>query len=580
MCETRPDKMIFPILRAFFQHRQKSNFIYNENGRIRRPLVESLARGDEVRQEHSTIIPKFAMVKYTSGVFSGGKEQEYKILNDNEFLGFMMKRQNDTAWQQICHISAIICENDDSWKVFRFKFIFDDYYEDALFLEAKNYIKDLLDDYNLDLIKADREKGIAMMEIDPLKYVKYLSFKIVWFLEMALRIRLSKAMFEYSRDSKGNYWLYNCQNIQYRSSLDKNYDRFIYKKINLRDEEFKRVDLADVYNEKVYWDPKRRQEIESKRLQLHEIYENIKKEIDLDIYYEPPKCTKSDEVFARFHPDLNAKLSEALERTCDLDGFMKHLIQNYDPKEVKKKKLQVENEYMEYMKTQQPDDFPEENFLYGSQASGHTYGNYGSHKDLFHENQFNNKIEDDHQACYKASTFRIKSGVPPLKSLSYKDPYDKDKLQRKRILLGKLKGTDEFGQKKTTCYNKNSQNKWQQIQYWKSLKTLKQKHTPGSSTGGASHNITAVSYQGRLVGNQKPKNNLVVNSILSHGDDREWINRMDRASLKELAARQNKEKDFDMSQVMRNPLDFGYTAEQPKRPETSRMPVTSSTKPR
>jgi len=38
--------------------------------------------------------------------------------------------------------------------------------------------------------------------------------------------------------------------------------------------------------------------------------------------FEPPKETSSDEAFAVFHPEMNVKLSEALEGTCDVDNFL------------------------------------------------------------------------------------------------------------------------------------------------------------------------------------------------------------------------------------------------------------------
>jgi hypothetical protein len=84
---------------------------------------------------------------------------------------------------------------------------------------------------------------------------------------------------------------------------------------------------------------------------LHYLYEEIKKEIDLDIYYEPPKETKSDEVFAIFHPGLNVKLSDILEGTdgFDTQGFLGYLKTNYDPRELARKKIELDNEYLRDM---------------------------------------------------------------------------------------------------------------------------------------------------------------------------------------------------------------------------------------
>lgn len=91
--------------------------------------------------------------------------------------------------------------------------------------------------------------------------------------------------------------------------------------MELRDEKFAKEELEDVYNPRVYWDPLRKKQIDEKRQLLHYLYEQIKKDIDLDIYYVPPKETESDDVFSLFHPNMNVKLSEALEGNCDVEGF-------------------------------------------------------------------------------------------------------------------------------------------------------------------------------------------------------------------------------------------------------------------
>ena len=103
--------------------------------------------------------------------------------------------------------------------------------------------------------------------------------------------------------------------------------------------------------EKVLWDPIRAKETGHKKRMLHYLYEGIKREINLDIYYEPPKETKSDEVFAIFHPGLNVKLSDVLEGTGGVDskGFMNYLKANYDPKEIARKKLELDSEYIRDM---------------------------------------------------------------------------------------------------------------------------------------------------------------------------------------------------------------------------------------
>ena len=62
--EKSKERLIFSILNAFFQERRKYKFIYDENPTIRRPLTETLARGDKVENSQKfQNISKFAMMK-------------------------------------------------------------------------------------------------------------------------------------------------------------------------------------------------------------------------------------------------------------------------------------------------------------------------------------------------------------------------------------------------------------------------------------------------------------------------------------------------------------------------------------
>jgi hypothetical protein len=273
--EKRPERLLFPILSHTFQGRHKRKFIYNEESRTHKGLTEILARGDQVASgPQSLIVSKFAILKkghiekeaasernQYGNLSSTRKESNhadpndpelerspssyhmkqpaYQIMSSPDFLLRMMTRQNDSSWAHIKYISTVMLEDGENWKVYRFCFIFDEYYEDIdLFVKAKDYIKGLLDSWTAEEVEDDRIFCEELKADDELRYIQYTCFKIVWFHEMALMIRLSKALFEFSKDEKGNFWLFNASNIHHRSSLDKNYDRFVLKKVELKDEKF------------------------------------------------------------------------------------------------------------------------------------------------------------------------------------------------------------------------------------------------------------------------------------------------------------------------------------------------------
>lgn len=211
------------------------------------------------------------------------RKPEYEILSKGGFESKMMNtRQNDSSWQYIRYISSIMLDKEDIWMVYRFKFIYDEYcFDDKdLWQRAENYVKNLLDDYKYNNVIADRKFCDQLLREDKNLYVQYACFKIIRFHEIHCQIRIDKALFEFTQDEKENLWLFNVTNIHYRSSLEKTYDRFIVKKIELKDANYKKEALVDVYNEKVYWDPVRKKAIDEKRNMLHYLYEQIKKDID------------------------------------------------------------------------------------------------------------------------------------------------------------------------------------------------------------------------------------------------------------------------------------------------------------
>ena len=215
-----------------------------------------------------------------------------------------MSRRHDFAlWKQIENFTAILSEGHGKYDTYRFRYI-DVEHNNPLSERCKDYILQLLDDYRPEHVLADKHMQKESSKRNITECCLRQAYKFVWFHEIFRQQHISKALFIFVKFKPNHYYLLDARNIHYRKSDPRNIRRYYVQRLNLRDPEYEKRELAKIMSDAYMEDEAKNEQVNRKLKQLNEIYEQDKRDINLDLYKVEPKDTRSDEVFALFHPEL------------------------------------------------------------------------------------------------------------------------------------------------------------------------------------------------------------------------------------------------------------------------------------
>ena len=158
------------------------------------------------------------------------------------------------------------------------------------------------------------------------KYCLYLLYKIYHYLEMVHAVKILKMGGDFVRDETGLVWVVNISRVQFKNltinTKEDDKPRNLEQLIKLEDEKVSHE------LEKHFKDLERREAVKLINNIMQQHFENMKKNIGLDvveIYYEDDL---SDDVFARIHPDAPFKLSELLKSKLTYQEIKDFIIKN------------------------------------------------------------------------------------------------------------------------------------------------------------------------------------------------------------------------------------------------------------
>lgn len=240
----------------------------------------------------------------------------------------MSKRHDLTLWKKISNVTAILGERDGKYNIFRLRYDASKYSTHPLYEMAKEYVLKLMDDYKPSYAELDYKKQEYLARHSITDFCLYIVFKIAWFLEIFYERHIAKMQIMFIKFDQYRYYILDASNIHHCNSDPRNINRYFVEKINMRDEEFKNKHLSKVLEHAYQQDDIKMKTINAFQSKLHEIYEEAKRDINLDLYKEEPKDTRSDEAFALFHPQLdemNIKLTDITENhTVDMKSIKQY----------------------------------------------------------------------------------------------------------------------------------------------------------------------------------------------------------------------------------------------------------------
>ena len=312
----------------------------------------------------------------------------------------MSRRHDFVLWKQIENVTAILSEGHGKYDTFRFRYI-DTEHCNPLSDRCKDYVLQLLDDYRPEHVLADKHIQKESAKRNITECCLRQAYKFVWFHEIFRQQHISKALFIFVKFKPNHYYLLDARNIHYRRSDPRNIRRYYVQRLNLRDPEYEKRELAKVMSDAYMEDEQKNEQVSSRLKQLNEIYEQDKRDIDLDLYKVEPKDTRSDAAFALFHPelkDMNINLTDLTENnTVELAGVK------------------------EYFKS-----------LYGDPLSKKNLSPYFAKKPPSAVQGWNRTP----QTAYRINSANRSSTRHPLnKAEAYDNPFEKKKIERKRAML-------------------------------------------------------------------------------------------------------------------------------------------------
>lgn len=255
-------------------------------------------------------------------------------LSQQEFVENLMSRRHDFAmWRTISNVTAIFSEGGGKNDTFRLMYIDKEHQNTPLFEKCKDYILQLLDDYRPEHVLLDHSIQQECSKRNITEFCLRQAYKLAWFNEIYRKRHITKMLLVFVRFNSHRYYLLEARNIHHRESDPANIRRFFVEKIQIRDPEYQKQYLGKIMNDFYKEDEEKVERVEAKRKKLHEIYEQFKKDIDLDLYKKIPEDTRSDQAFALFHPklaDMNIKLTDLTEKgNVEVGGVIKYFKQVY-----------------------------------------------------------------------------------------------------------------------------------------------------------------------------------------------------------------------------------------------------------
>lgn len=256
----------------------------------------------------------------------------------------MSERNNFEMWKQITHFTAILSEHDNNIDEYRCRFIATEHENEPMFNHIKKYILTLYDNCTAEQILADREMQNAAAYSNPKTFCLMQIYKLYWFFEVFVGVHISKMLVCFVRKNAHSYYIMDIRNIHYKLSDPSKIKHVNYEKIIVRTSEYAKQNLANVLSDAFLEDEKKRKQVEKKKVLLDNIYEEQKKDINLDLYRKEPVDPRSDQAFAQFHPTLaaaNIQLSDLTDGNVELEGIQKYFRNLYKTNShIKKGKVQ------------------------------------------------------------------------------------------------------------------------------------------------------------------------------------------------------------------------------------------------
>lgn len=289
------------------------------------PSKEKRDKKKNPRENLNIYVEYFAYYRY-----EGSKTilQESILLDQPGFVSeFMSERNNFEEWKKISHFTAILSEHDDNIDEYRCRYIAAEHENEPLFNHYKKYILQLCDNFTFEQIVADRQMQQEAAIHNPKAFCLMQVYKIFWFFEIFVGVHITKMLVCFVRKSATSYYIMDIRNIHYRQSDPTKIKHVNFEKIVVRSAEYAKQHLSHITSDAFMEDEVKKLEVERKKAKLDKIYEEQKRDINLDLYKKEPVDTRSDEAFALFHPTLaaaNIKLSDLTDGNIELEGIQKY----------------------------------------------------------------------------------------------------------------------------------------------------------------------------------------------------------------------------------------------------------------
>lgn len=255
------------------------------------------------------------------------------VLNQESFVeDFMSERNNLDMWKQINHVTAILSERDDRIEEYRFRYIYEEHKDEPLFDHYQKYVMQLSDNYSYEQVLADRDLQHYASQVNTRTLCLMQSFKLAWFMSIIAGIHIDKMLIVFVRFNKHAYFIMDIRNIHWRLSDSSQLKRIVMQRIVVRDAEYAKQNLGKVISDAYLEDEIAVQNVKKKKAKLDAIYEDQKKNIDLDLYKKEPVDNRSDQAFALFHPGLesmNIRLSDLTDGNVEIEGIKKYFMNLY-----------------------------------------------------------------------------------------------------------------------------------------------------------------------------------------------------------------------------------------------------------
>lgn len=161
-------------------------------------------------------------------------------MSEVKFLKKMTQRHDVAQWKHIDHITAIFREHNKFLKIYRLKFETRKYIDHPLYLKAKEYLRNLVNNHTEDNVLEDFAYTQKLEEMSPTNYCIYITCKLVWFFEIIRKRHISKMMIDFAKTAKDEYWIMGIKNIHHRQADPSNLKRFSIRRLEYRDPQFRK----------------------------------------------------------------------------------------------------------------------------------------------------------------------------------------------------------------------------------------------------------------------------------------------------------------------------------------------------